>query len=96
MSDFSNLIEGIKMKVETLSVRNKELNERVNALESSLNEKDYLLEERDKIITNLTEENKMIGMAGSVGNTQQDSGAMKVKINELVKEIDKCIGLLNR
>ena len=62
MSDFSNLIEGIKMKVETLSVRNKELNERVNTLESSLNEKDYLLEERDKIITNLTEENKMIGM----------------------------------
>ena len=47
-------------------------------------------------IVNLTDQLKTIKLAQSLaGSGDQDSRQMKTKINEYIKEIDKCLALLN-
>ena len=43
----------------------------------------------------LKEENKMIKLAKEMSSTNTDVHDLKIKINELVRDIDKCIDLLN-
>ena len=47
-------------------------------------------------IVNLSDQLKTIKLAQSLaGSGDQDSRQMKTKINEYIKEIDKCLALLN-
>ena len=47
-------------------------------------------------IGNLTDQLKTIKLAQSLaGSGEQDSRQMKTKINDYIKEIDKCLALLN-
>ena len=47
-------------------------------------------------IENFNEKFKMLKMAKSLGGDSEKNTEMKLKINELVREIDKCISLLNK
>lgn len=47
-------------------------------------------------INNLEEKNKIVKLAKSLSETNENSLNTKLKINELVRDIDKCIALLNR
>jgi hypothetical protein len=51
--------------------------------------------ELNQKIIELTEQNKIIKMSKALGNTK-GSAEIKSRINELVREIDKCKSLLNR
>jgi hypothetical protein len=46
-------------------------------------------------LAELTEQNKLIKLAKNFPATGTDHFEMKIKINELVREIDRCIDLLN-
>ena len=62
-------------------------------------EKDQLLktleEGRGKIV-DLEEQNKRIKLARSLQDSGETSLDVKLKINEMVREIDKCISYLNK
>ena len=49
-------------------------------------------------ITQLVAKNKVLKLARSLsGDQASDAGTdVKLKINELVREVDKCIGMLNK
>jgi hypothetical protein len=49
-----------------------------------------------KRIEELEEKNKVLTMAKSLSDTSEGNLESKRKINELVREIDKCIALLNK
>ena len=53
------------------------------------------LDEQHQTIQQLNEKNKVLKLSTSIQNKQGDNKAAKQKINELVREIDKCIALLN-
>ncbi len=54
------------------------------------------LAERSAQVDLLTEENNRVKLAKTLVSTPGDKAEMKFKVNELVREIDKCIALLNR
>jgi len=52
--------------------------------------------EKEQVINEINNQNKVLSMAKSLSGDNSESGKeMKLKINELVREIDKCISLLN-
>jgi hypothetical protein len=75
--------EDQKNKVKTLSARNLELTERVAALENRI-------EELDQKYENL----KIAKVLSSIPG--EDVHETKLQVNRIVREIDKCIALLNR
>ena len=54
------------------------------------------LEESKRLIQSLEEKNKTIKLAQSLSESSEGSHEMKLKINEYVREIDKCISFLNK
>ena len=43
----------------------------------------------------LKDQNKMIKLAKNLSNDGKDNFDVKIKINQVLKEIDKCIDILN-
>ena len=78
------LLENYQQLKDDLKVSN----ERVDVLSKQL-------DEQNQTIHQLNEKNKVLKLSTSIQNKQGDNKAAKQKINELVREIDKCIALLN-
>jgi hypothetical protein len=53
------------------------------------------LNQKDKNIDELKEKNKILKISSSLNNDGSDKSSKK-QINDLVREIDKCIALLNK
>ena len=89
-------VESIKTKVNEIMVMHQKVKDDLFKLEA---EKDQLvksLKESKTIIENLEEKNKRIKLAKSLSEDNESSLDVKLRINELVREIDKCIAYLNR
>jgi len=71
-----------------LSIENMELLQKQKAFQDKI-------ELQNKTIEELTEKNKILIFAKSVNNGDLNSDVKK-RIDEMVREIDKCIGLLNK
>ena len=54
------------------------------------------LDEHNQTIQQLNEKNKVLKLSSSIQGEQGDNKAAKQKINDLLREIDKCIALLNK
>ena len=76
-------------KHDDLVSKNKGLTDSVEALKQELDSKNKEIEELNKNL-------KLVKMAKSLEGSGSENKDMKLKINELVKEIDKCIALLNK
>ncbi len=80
-------------KLMQLHIKVKKENEKLQL------EKDKLLnilEEHRSSIGELEENNKRIRLAKSLASSGDGSSDLKLKINEMVREIDKCIAYLNK
>ena len=85
----------IREKVEKLLEENERLKEERMVLTSQLEAKEKTIEIQKNTISDLTERNKMIKLAKNLSLSGSDGFDVKIKINELVREIDRCIDLLN-
>lgn len=75
---------------ETLQKENVQFKEQTKRLKSRVEE----LEEANR---KLEDQNKALLLAQNLSGSESDKNlAIKLKINELVREIDKCIAQLNR
>ena len=90
------VLNSIKEKVHLLMSNNSSLKEQNIQLETKVSELKNTLEEQNAEIENFNEKIKMLKMAKSLGGDSEKNTEMKLKINELVREIDKCISLLNK
>ena len=90
------IVDGLEVKIKKLiSLYEKEKQER----ELAVNENDKLKEElyeKQKVVKSLEEKIKIIKISKLVSFSDEDNKKTKQKINEYVREIDKCIGLLNK
>ena len=88
---FSILKENIKQLVSLYEQSNK-----VNSVFSrEKNELLVTIKEKDLKISALQEENNNLKIAKSIVSGEDTHNA-KIKINQIVKEIDRCIALLNK
>ena len=94
MADFNVLVNAIENKVKALIEQNKALKNEVEKLRSTCDRDQQQLGLKDKEIEELTEKNKILRIA--TGGREGDNREIKLKINEIVREVDKCIAQLNQ
>ena len=90
------VLNSIKEKVHTLMSNNSSLKEQNTQLETKVSELKNTLKQQKSEIENFNGKVKMLKMAKSLSGDSEKNTEMKLKINELVREIDKCISLLNK
>jgi len=89
-------IERLHNKLESLLANYQHLKEELNVSSQRVVELSKKLEVQNNTIQQLNEKNKVLKLSSSMQGDQGDNKAAKQKINELVREIDKCIALLNK
>lgn len=95
MEDVSFVISSLERKVKELLKSHKEIRDRNSVLAAELAEVRKTADSQKETIKSLEEKNKIIKLAKSLSDSNPDTAEMKYKINELVREIDRCIAQMN-
>lgn len=95
MASADILVNDIAEKVKKLITRHNNLIAENVELEEKQKSLKETLENQNNLIEQLKEKNRNLKIAKSV-KLKEGNGEVKNKIDELVREIDKCIGLLNK
>jgi uncharacterized protein YjcR len=94
MKDISVLVSGVRKKAERLIEKQILLIEKNETLYIEIDKIKLELTEKNQQILDLNNRVKLLKIAGSVGG--ESTKEVKLKINEMVREIDKCIAQINR
>lgn len=94
MKDLSLLVSGVKQKAEKLAENHRLLIEKNDKLSGELEKLKQELTIKDQQVSELNDKIKLLKIAGSVDT--ESTKEVKLKINEMVREIDKCIAQINR
>lgn len=94
MEELTLTIEGIKNKVQKLAIRNSKLLDKIDRLEEENKlVQDQLKQEMDR---SHKLEQELVNSKLTFTLDKTHSKQAKQKINEMLREIDKCYALLNR
>jgi len=94
MDKFSIIVSGLEYKIKKIvDLQNQILNEN-KKIKQEIHDKKNIIEDQKVIIKNLEEKIKVLKIAKTL-EAGKDNNQAKLKINEIVREIDKCIALLN-
>jgi len=91
-----NIVEKIEAKLEMLIENYQHVKQENLILQKENNDFVASLKLKEIEISNLQEKVKLMNISRSVDVSKQDVKETKLKINEYVREIDKCIALLNK
>ena len=95
MQELNQVVESIENRVAELIGQLKELRAENLELKKNNEELRILLETHKKRATDLEEQNKVAKIARSVTISEDDRKMQRKRLNEMVREIDKCIALIN-
>lgn len=88
ITQIENKIEMLVSKLEVLNSENELLTNQIKELQESINKK-------NKDLESLTKKIETIKISKTIeGGKEKEE--VKKKINEILREIDRCVGLLNR
>jgi len=90
------IINNIEFKVGKLIEKSNQLTAEKNSLSQNNDALNAKLQEKEKQIVALQDKVKLMNISKSVDTSKEDVKATRLKINEYVREIDKCISLLNK
>ncbi len=97
MSQGLNAVKEIKTFVENLQKKNNNVNLKNADLENELSQ---LKEDKKNLLNEITALNdkiKMLKLAKNIeGSGEEKNKDLKLMINEMVREIDKCVALINK
>ena len=96
MSNYSSIITSLNSKIEKLIFLHRTLEEEKMRLNAEKQDLFKIIQELKTKSNYLEEQNKAIRMAKDLKEEGGDSLDLKLKINELVREVDKALALLNR
>ena len=94
MANFSGTLASIENKLKQLIVRKKELEKELAECRSRQDELEESFAQQSVELDELKEKNKILRIANQ--NHDGDNREIKLKINEIVREVDKCIAQLNQ
>ena len=91
-----DIINNIEVKLGKLIAKHQQLsNDKLLLTQENNDLSDKLKIKEDEIIT-LQDKIKLMNISKSVETSKEEIKASRLKINEYVREIDKCIALLNK
>ncbi|MAJ13336.1 MAG: hypothetical protein CMD09_05005 [Flavobacteriales bacterium] len=91
----NNLISNIEKKLSNLLSSYQNLNDKNLKLEDENKKLTSKIEDNSQIINSLNDKIKIMSISKSVDVSNNDIKQTKLKINEYIREIDKCIAQLN-
>ena len=95
MFDFETTLSGIDYKIRQLIEENNKLKNRVLELTENKEELTETIKNQEKTIYNLKEEIQIIKLRNTLVQ-KGDSAEIKLKINQLIRNIDKSLSLLTK
>lgn len=90
------IINSIEVKLGKLIYKLSQLQEEKSELQKNNDTLNERLHEKEQKIASLQDKVKLMNISKSVDPDSEDVKATRLKINEYVREIDKCIALLNK
>ncbi len=94
MENFSDLVKGIDIKSRQLSLKYEKLKQQYIRTENKLLETEKEIEQLRETIEQQEKQIQILTIAKSIP-TGKDANLAKKRINELLRELDNCIDLLN-
>jgi hypothetical protein len=91
----NNLISNIEKKLSNLLSSYENLKDKNLKLKDENNKLISKIEDNSQIINSLKDKIKIMSISKSVDVSKNDIKQTKLKINEYIREIDKCIAQLN-
>jgi len=95
MFDFETSVTGIEFKVRQLADEVARLRRLMSAKESQCYELPEALTNSEKTINNLKEENKLLKLGNKLSE-KGESAEIKLKINQMIRAIDKSLEILKK
>ena len=92
----AEILEGIKDKIQTVKVRLQEQQHQNQDLKEQNEELQQMVQQKQSQIKDLEEKNQKLSLVKSIMADSEDAKDARIRINRIVREIDKCIALLNR
>jgi len=94
MEDLSDLVKGLDIKSRQLALKHKKLKNDFEQLKTKHLETENNITQHKQTILELEKQIQILTIAKSIP-TGKESSIAKKKINELLRELDTCIDLLN-
>ena len=91
-----NIVNNIEVKLGKLIAKYKQIREEKLVLQQENEGFVSVLKSKENEISELQEKIKLMNISKSVDTSKQEVKETRLKINEYVREIDKCIALLNK
>jgi len=91
-----DIVNSIEEKLHKFIAKYKQLYEEKEKIEQEYNKLSDKLDGYENEMTSLQEKVRFMKISKSVDTSQEDAKSTKLKINEYIREIDKCIALLNK
>ncbi|MBO7101502.1 MAG: hypothetical protein IK010_06465 [Bacteroidales bacterium] len=93
MFDFETSVSGIEFKVRQLADEVQRLRSLVAQRDDRVYELEEALKNKEILINNLTEENKLVKLGNRL-TEGKDSAELKLTINRMIRTIDKSLEIL--
>ena len=91
----TEILEGIRLKVQSVKDRLQKQREENDHLKKQFEELQLEVQQKQSEIEELEQENQRLSLVKGIVAEGENHDA-KIQINRIVREIDKCIALLNR
>ena len=96
MNEVTQSLSLVKSKVERLLKSRDMLMEKSAKLEKRNEELSMEMDSLRREIDSLRETNQVLRMAKAVAGEDQNTKDLKLRINDYIREIDRCLALINR
>jgi archaellum component FlaC len=96
MSSVAQRLDSLKEGLNKIQRNMNRLKQDNDQLRKKLSDAETALKEKSEKLSDLEREYERLKLAKALVSKSGDKAEMKFRVNELVKEIDKCIALLNR
>ena len=90
------LVDSIEIKIKNLIDKYNQVKLENSNLLKNNNDLKLVLDEKNNKIVDLQNKVKLMNITKNVDRSKDEVKSTRLKINEYVREIDKCIALLNK
>lgn len=92
----TQIIEGIRQKIQSAKVRMKEQEDENIRLKKQYEDLQKSVQQKQLLIEELEQKNQKLALVKGIVADGEGNQDARIQINRIVREIDKCIALLNR
>ena len=96
MHKIDEIVKSLSVDVEAMIARDINSKESYSALLKENEELKQIIKQHKNEIEELKDKNKLIKIAKSLEGDNSGKGELKYKINEILREVDRCMALLNK